>query len=260
MKLEERPVTDLESLPRYQALGVPFHPVTRDTARSLLSQALAGDRLTFVVTLGTEMVMAAQTDDAFRSAVRQADLVVPDGIGLVFASRLAGLVAPERVTGVDMLAELISAGTQEHSFFFYGAGPGVAAKAVENLTAEFGQFRCAGILDGYVKDEEMVVETICQARPSALFVALGFPRQELFLLRYRDRFEAAGVRVVIGVGGSFDAYAGTVERAPAWVQKVHMEWFYRFVKQPSRWRRMLALPRFAGIVLRNPKKAVTVLP
>lgn len=261
MKVDEslESSSQLGELPRYQALGVPFHPVTRASARSLLGQALVGDRLTFVVTLGTEMVMAAQANDAFRSAIRQADLVVPDGIGLVFASRLAGLPAPERVTGVDLLAELIEAAAPQHSFYFYGAGPGVAAKAVENLQETFGQFLCAGIMDGYVKDEELAVSSICEARPTALFVALGFPRQELFLLRHRDRFEAAGVRVVIGVGGSFDAYAGTVERAPEWIQRVHMEWFYRFCKQPSRWRRMLALPRFAGIVLRNPKKAVKAL-
>lgn len=247
-------------LPRYQALGVPFHPVTRASARSLLLEAMARERLTFVVTLGTEMVMFAQHDQSFREVVERADLVVPDGIGLVFASRLAGLPAPERVTGVDLLAELISGARESDSFFFYGSAPGVAAKAVENLKDSFGEFSCAGILDGYVKEEEMIVETICAARPTALFVALGFPRQEHFLDRHRERFEAAGIRVCVGVGGSFDAYAGTVERAPVWVQKIHFEWLYRLWKQPSRWRRMLVLPKFAGIVLRGPKQAVKVVP
>jgi N-acetylglucosaminyldiphosphoundecaprenol N-acetyl-beta-D-mannosaminyltransferase len=246
-------------LPRYEALGVPFHPVTRASARSLVLEAMAQDDLTFVVTLGTEMVMFAQHDEAFRAIVGRADLVVPDGIGLVFASRLAGLQAPERVTGVDMLADLISGAREQDSFFFYGSAPGVAAKAVENLKANVGEFRCAGVLDGYIKDEAMIVDTICAARPTALFVALGFPRQEGFLDRHRKRFEDAGVRVCIGVGGSFDAYAGTVERAPAWVQRIHFEWLYRLWKQPSRWRRMLVLPQFAGIVLRAPKRAVKVI-
>ena len=136
----------------------------------------------------------------------------------------------------------------------------MAAKAVDNLKASFGEFTCAGIMDGYVKDEAVAVDNICAARPRVLFVALGFPRQELFLDRHRQRFEEAGVRVCLGVGGSFDAYAGTVERAPDWIQRIHMEWFYRLCKQPSRWRRMLALPRFAGLVLRNPKRAVKVVP
>jgi N-acetylglucosaminyldiphosphoundecaprenol N-acetyl-beta-D-mannosaminyltransferase len=218
------------------------------------------DSLTFVVTLGTEMVMRAQNDSDFREVVCRADLVVPDGIGLVFAARLAGLAAPERVTGVDLVAELINGATERDSFFFYGSAPGVAAKAVENLRNSFGEFTCAGILDGFVKDEEFTVETICAARPTVLFVALGFPRQEHFLDRHRQRFEQAGIRVCVGVGGSLDAYAGAVERAPDWVQRIHFEWLYRLWKQPSRWRRMMVLPKFASIVLRGPKRAVKVIP
>lgn len=246
------------NLPRYEALGVPFHPVSKATARTLLGEALRDESLTFVVTLGTEMVMAAQHDSAFLSVVRRADLVVPDGIGLVLASRLAGLEAPERVTGVDLVAELVNSAQEDDTFYFYGSAPGVAAKAVENLKNSFGEFRCVGVMDGYVKDETVVIDSICAARPRVLFVALGFPRQELFLDRHRERLEQSGVRVCIGVGGSFDVYAGTVERAPVWVQRIHFEWLYRLWKQPSRWRRALALPKFAGIVLRGPKEAVKV--
>lgn len=248
------------NLPQYEALGVPFHPVSKASTSGLLSEALRDDSLTFVVTLGTEMVMAAQHDSAFLSVVRRADLVVPDGIGLVLASRLAGLEAPERVTGVDLVAELVAGAQQGESFYFYGSAPGVAAKAVENLKESYGDFSCVGVMDGYVKDEALVIDAICAARPTVLFVALGFPRQELFLDRHRDRLEEAGVRVCIGVGGSFDVYAGTVDRAPGWVQKFHFEWLYRLWKQPSRWRRALALPKFAGIVLRSPKRAVKALP
>lgn len=259
VKTENQGGGALRSLPRYEALGVPFHPVTKAAVEQILAQALNREDLTFVVTLGTEMVMAAQHDLAFRDVVKRADLVVPDGIGLVFASRLAGLQAPERVTGVDMLAELIKSSTESDRFFFYGAAPGVADKAVEGLKKDVRDFVCAGTLDGYVKDEELVVETICQARPTVVFAALGFPRQELFLDRHRQRLQEAGVRVCIGVGGSFDAYAGTVPRAPDWVQRLHLEWLYRLYKQPSRWHRMLALPKFAGIVLKAPKRAVKVV-
>lgn len=247
------------NLPQYEALGVPFHPSSKVQARALLLEALRNDSLTLVVTLGTEMVMAAQNDQEFLGAVQRADFVVPDGIGLVFASRLAGLEAPERVTGVDLVAELVTAAQDDDTFFFYGSAPGVAQKAVENLKDSFGEFACSGVMDGYVKDEQVVIDTICAARPRVLFAALGFPRQELFLDRHRERLEAAGVRVCIGVGGSFDVYAGTVERAPMWVQRLHFEWLYRLWKQPSRWKRALALPRFAGIVLRGPKRAVRAL-
>ncbi len=246
-------------LVRYEVLGVPFHPVTRNSARRHLLAAMKAPRFSLVVTLGTEMVMTAQHNREFLDVVRHGDLVVPDGIGLVFAARLAGLPAPERVTGVDLLAELISAAQDEDSFFFYGASPGIAAQAVANLKENLGEFQCVGILDGYEQDEEMIIDTICAARPTVLFVALGCPRQEFFLRRHQTRLEDAGVRIGIGVGGSLDAYAGTVERAPAWVQRIHFEWLYRLWKQPSRWRRMLALPRFAGIVLRDPKGSVKVL-
>ena len=249
----------LIELPRYRVLGVPFHPVDRVTAREQAQSAIAGDQFCLIVTLGTEMVMNAQTDHDFRHVVEHANLVVPDGIGLVLASRMAGLEAPERVTGVELLEELILSRREDTSFFFYGASPGVAARAVGNLTQTYGDFRCAGVMDGYVKDEESVLEAIEKSRPKVLFVALGFPRQESFLDRHRERLEKAGVRVGIGVGGSFDVFAGTVERAPGWVQRIHFEWLYRLLKQPSRWKRMLALPRFALRVLTSPKKAVEVL-
>ena len=209
-----------------------------------------------MVTLGTEMVMSAQENEEFRVIVESADLVVPDGIGVVMASRLAGLEAPERVTGVELLHDLVEASSEETGFFFYGSAPGVADQAVANLQSKVKPFKCAGILDGYVQDQEIVLAEIEKSRPQILFVALGSPRQESFLSQHRERLEKAGVRLGVGVGGSFDVYAGTVERAPAWVQKVHMEWLYRLLKQPSRWRRMLALPRFAMRVLVAPKKAV----
>lgn len=251
-------MSELMEMPCYQVLGVPFNPVSRQLSREWLLSAVRAESFSLVVTLGTEMVMNAQQNHNFREVVETARLVVPDGIGLVLAARIAGLQAPERVTGVELLAELISSAPGER-YFFYGASPGVAGKAVQNLMAKFGTFECVGVMDGYVQDEEEVLTAIEGARPSVLFVALGSPRQEFFLARHRDRLEAAGVRIGIGVGGSFDVYAGTVQRAPTWVQKLHFEWLYRLLKQPSRWRRMLALPRFAARVLVSPKKAVKVL-
>lgn len=251
-------MSELMELPRYQVLGVPFHPVSRSLSREWLVSAVNADKFSLVVTLGTEMVMNAQQNDKFKEVVGKAKLVVPDGIGLVLAARAAGLEAPERVTGVELLAELISAAPGAR-YFFYGASPGVAGKAVQNLMSKFGTFECVGVLDGYVQDEEEVLQSIEGARPSVVFAALGSPRQEFFLYRHRERLERAGVRIGIGVGGSFDVYAGTVQRAPTWVQKLHFEWLYRLLKQPSRWRRMLVLPKFAARVLISPKKAVRVI-
>ena len=244
------------ALPRYRVFDVPFNPITRSAAREQCLSIVRSESFHLMVTLGTEMVMSAQENDDFRTIVESADLVVPDGIGVVMASRMAGLVAPERVTGVELLHDLVEASDDDVRFFFYGSAPGVAQQAVSNLQEKVKPFHCAGILDGYVQDPEEVLQAIEEARPQILFVALGSPRQEAFLSQHRERLERAGVRLGVGVGGSFDVYAGTVERAPVWVQRVHMEWLYRLLKQPSRWRRMLALPRFAVRVLMAPKKAV----
>lgn len=258
MSLSTEEASGYSSLLRYEVLGVPCHPLTRASTQKLLDEALKADVLRFVVTLGTEMVMAAQTDDAFLDVVRRADLIVPDGIGLVLAARLAGLHAPERVAGVDLVADLVKLAQGKVGFYFYGAAPGVAELAVARLKDDVGPLECVGVTHGFVSPDE-VIEVICQAKPKVLLVALGFPRQEKFLDAYRSRLSEAGVRVVMGVGGSFDAYAGTVERAPVWVQHLCLEWLYRLCRQPSRWRRMLALPRFAMRVLRAPKQAVKVL-
>lgn len=240
----------------YRVFGVPFNPVTRAETMRFCLETLASPHFHLLVTLGTEMVMAAQSDQEFLEVVERADLVVPDGIGLVLASKLAGLQAPERVTGVDLVSEMVSTSPEGTGFFFYGSAPGVAQKAAENLQAKIKPFRLSGVLDGYVQDQEEVLQKIEEVRPQVLFVALGFPRQEHFLHRNRERLEAAGVRLGVGVGGSFDVYSGAVERAPAVFQKLYLEWLYRVLKQPARWKRMLVLPQFALRVLSGPKRAV----
>ncbi len=244
-------------LPRYRVLGIPFNPIDRSLCLEYLRGSLAGTGLRLVVTLGTEMVMAAQTDRDFAEVVEKAELVVPDGIGVVLAARLAGLQAPGRIAGVELLLEMLRQAPVDTRFFFYGGAPGVAEEAVARLQQQVS-FEVAGCLDGYQQDEEFVLCTLEQARPQVLFVALGFPRQEAFIDRNRERLEAAGVRLGVGVGGSFDVYAGRVQRAPVLFQRLHLEWFYRFLLQPSRWRRLMSLPLFALKVLKGPKKAVEV--
>lgn len=246
-------------LPRYRVLDIPFNPIERSVARDYCYRAVGADSFRLLVTLGTEMVMNAQINETFRQIVEEADLVVPDGIGLVLAARLAGLKAPERVAGVELVFDLIECCPRDTGFFFYGSGPGVAEQAVENLQHTVQDFRCSGVKDGYVQDPEEVLQAIEESRPQVLFVALGSPRQEMFLRDNAERLEKAGVRIGIGVGGSLDVYAGTAERAPEIFQKLHLEWLYRLLKQPSRWRRMLALPRFALRVLMAPKRAVRMV-
>lgn len=204
-----------------------------------------------VVTLNPEMVMAAGQHAALRDAIRAADLVLPDGIGIVWALRLRGETILERVAGVDLLdafAEL--AATRGYRIFLLGAAPGVAAAAADQLVRRHPGLRIAGTWAGSPDDADApdIVERINASGADVLFVAFGAPAQELWIAAHRPQLGAA---VAMGVGGAFDFLAGRVPRAPQWMRRCGLEWLYRLARQPWRWRRMLALPRFALAVLRD---------
>ncbi|HEX6971524.1 MAG TPA: WecB/TagA/CpsF family glycosyltransferase, partial [Limnochordia bacterium] len=209
-----------------------------------------GERPTAVViTANPELVMAAQRDPELAALVEAADLVIADGIGLVWAARLLGDRLPERIPGIELAEALIARlARRGGSAYLLGAAPGVAAEAAARLAADHPGWRLAGVQHGYFSesDEEAVVAAIREAAPDLLLVGLGAPRQEKWIGRHRHRLGAA---VAIGVGGSFDVFAGRVPRAPAGWRRWGLEWAFRLLRQPTRARRMLALPRFAGRVL-----------
>ncbi len=240
-------------LPVYRALGIPYHPVTMEQTVERVEHYLQQDQFHLIVTLGTEMVMRAQQQQDFRDTVERADLVVPDGVGLVLASRYCGLKTPERVAGIELLHTLCRSLSGETRFFLLGAAPGVAEEAAQTLRQLYPQVNIVGCQDGYFQDEEEVFEKLSQAEPDVLLVGLGSPRQEVWMDQNRHRLPA---KVGVGVGGSFDVLAGRLERAPEWMIRLHTEWFYRLLQQPSRWLRMLALPRFVLQVLLSGRKAV----
>ncbi|MCA9791790.1 MAG: WecB/TagA/CpsF family glycosyltransferase [Candidatus Eremiobacteraeota bacterium] len=242
-------------LPVYRALGVKFHPVTMEDAVARIGQYIATGGFHLVVTLGTEMIMRALEDHGFFETVERADLVVPDGIGLVLASRYCGLEAPERVAGIDLVTQLFERLPVETRYFLLGAAPGIAAAAAEELRRRYPTAQIVGVQDGFFQDEEAVLAMIDAADPDVLLVGMGSPRQEIWLERHRERLRA---RIGIGVGGSFDVLSGQLERAPRWVIRLHSEWLYRLLRQPSRWLRMMALPRFVTRVMVSRGRAVVV--
>lgn len=202
-----------------------------------------------VVTLNPEMVMTAQRDAALREAIAQADLVVADGAGVVWAAALSGARLPERVTGVDLLdACARMAAERGYSLFLLGAGEGVAQQAAKRLMVRYSGLRITGTFAGSpaVAEQRAICARIRQARADIVFVAYGAPSQERWIARVRGELGAA---VAIGVGGAFDFVAGRVPRAPQWMRRLGLEWLYRLGREPWRWRRMLALPRFALAVL-----------
>lgn len=198
-----------------------------------------------VVTLNPEILMAAERDPLLRLAVESADLVVADGVGLVWAAAMLGRPLPERVPGVELLEALLAdAARLGLRVFFLGARPEVVAEAARRAVGRFPGLRLVGHHHGYFRaaEEEAVVAAVRAAAPDLLFAGMGAERELKWLFRHRERL---GARVAMGVGGSFDVLAGRLRRAPAWVRRLHLEWLFRLLQEPWRWRRQRVLPRFA---------------
>jgi N-acetylglucosaminyldiphosphoundecaprenol N-acetyl-beta-D-mannosaminyltransferase len=207
--------------------------------------------LAHVVTANSEIIMLAKEQPDVAQILSQAALVAADGIGLVWGSRLLGRPLPERIPGIELMEEMLARSAQEGwRPFFLGAAPGVAEEAKAVMERRFPGLQVAGVHHGYFQETEVpqVLQQIRQAQPDLLLVALGAPRQERWIAKYKEKLAAP---VAVGVGGSLDIWSGRAQRAPQWMCDIGLEWLYRLLRQPSRARRMLALPRFAYAVWRE---------
>lgn len=226
-------------------LGLPVHLM--DDYISWLRSRLEQEIGTHVVTLNAEMTMQAEHHPALAQAIQQAELVIPDGAGIVLYMLLQGKRI-QRCPGIE-LAELLlrSLGQSARNcpIFFYGGAPGVAAKAATSWQQILPTLQIIGTEHGYIAGEEAekLQQTLRELQPRLIFVGLGVPRQEMWIAQHRSLCPQA---TWIGVGGSFDIWAGVKSRAPSWLGDNHLEWLYRLYQEPWRWRRMLALPKFAG--------------
>lgn len=233
-------------------LSTPVHTVTMADTLALVRQFMAEPRLHQICTTNPEFVMAAQKDDEFRRVLHEADLCLPDGVGLIFASRWLGKPLPERVPGSELVYHLAELCAQEGwRLFLLGAAPGVAEEAAAIFQSRYPSLIIAGTYAGSPDpaENEAIVQRINDSRAELLFVAYGAPRQDKWIARNRGALPTVGV--AIGVGGSLDFVTGKSVRAPRWVQKLGLEWLHRLVKEPWRWRRMLALPRFVFSVVKG---------
>lgn len=231
-------------------LGVPVHVVDTATTLEQVARFMAEPRLHQIATVNPEFVMTAQNDAAFRDVLAAADLCLADGIGLVYASRYLGRPLPARVPGSELVYDLATLAAREGwSLFLLGAAPGVAEDAAAILQARNPGLYIAGTYAGSpaLEENDAIVERINDSGAQLLFVAYGAPRQDMWIAR--NRAALTSVRVAMGVGGSLDFITGRAVRAPRWMQDAGLEWLHRLVKEPWRWRRMLALPRFAWRVL-----------
>jgi N-acetylglucosaminyldiphosphoundecaprenol N-acetyl-beta-D-mannosaminyltransferase len=242
----------VQQLRRVPVLGVGFDPITQEEAITAVVGLVEGGGVHQVVTAGAELVMMAGRQPALSAILERAALVVPDGAGVVWASRrLHPPGLPARVPGVDLAAQLLGlAEARGWPVFLLGARPWVLDALVTRLRKTHPGLTIAGARHGYFEPEQerAMARRIARQRPRLLLVALGQPRQERFIAAYQDHWKDV---VAIGVGGSFDVLAGVVPRAPAWMQRRGLEWLYRLFRDPKRWRRQLALPAFALAVLRR---------
>jgi N-acetylglucosaminyldiphosphoundecaprenol N-acetyl-beta-D-mannosaminyltransferase len=191
-----------------------------------------------ICTANPEFVMAAQRDAEFRQVLAQADLVLPDGVGLLWAARRQGRRLPERVAGSDLIYRLAELGGRRGwRVYFLGAAEGVAQAAGERLRALYPGLVVAGAFAGSPSpaDEEALVARVRAARPQVLLVAYGAPAQDRWIARNKARLE---VPVSLGVGGAFDFVAGVAQRAPVWARRLGLEWLHRLWRQPWRARRI----------------------
>ncbi|MGD6842206.1 WecB/TagA/CpsF family glycosyltransferase [Bacillus infantis] len=235
-----------------QFLGVDVCGENYEQLASLLLKDIDEGRKSFIVAINPEKVMKAKEDPALKDLLNTATYQIPDGIGIILASRLKGGQIRERVTGIDMMLNLckMAAGNGK-SIFLYGAKPGIAAEAADKLKEMYPGLTVAGVLDGYEKDEQKVVDTINHANPDIIFVAMGSPRQENWIIKHMNTLAPS---VYQGVGGSFDVISGKIQRAPEAFQKLGMEWFYRLMKEPWRWKRQILLPKFLLAVIGDKKR------
>ncbi len=232
-------------------LGVRVDALTYADLLERMAEFIAGGKPHQIATVNPEFVMEAQRNESFRAVLEQADLCIADGVGLLWAARRQGQRLPERVTGSDALPRIAERAAQTGwRLYLLGAGPGVAEQAGRILQARYPGVIISGAYAGSPADAEAaeIIARIRAARPDVLFVAYGAPQQDLWIAKHKATL---GVPVMMGVGGAFDHLTGVRRRAPAWVQRLNLEWLFRLLTQPWRWRRQLALPRFVWAVWRE---------
>lgn len=203
-----------------------------------------------IVTLNAEILYRAYWDSELLDTINSADLVTPDGAGIVWAARTLNRPVQQRVTGIDLTLALVERAQQEGwRLCLYGGAPGIAREAANNLQKKFPKLKIVGTYHGYQSSKELeeMLGHIGDTAPDILLVALGAPKQEYWI---REHKQCVTVPVMIGVGGSLDVLAGRAKRAPRWIQTAQLEWLYRLLKEPTRYKRMLALPKFALLVIR----------
>lgn len=237
--------------------GLRVDNVILDEATTIIERFLKEDRLRIIYTPNTEIVMAAKEDKNIRNIINAGDLVTPDGVGLIYGSRIKKKPLRERVTGFDLSIKILEIANEKgYSLFLLGGKEGVAKAAGENIIKRYPNIKLAGFHHGYFKgshigrnnhEEELgIIHSINKVKPDIIFVGLGFPKQEIWIDANKNRVNS---KVIIGNGGTMDILSGNAKRAPEVFQKLGLEWLYRLIREPSRIKRQMVIPKFMLYVL-----------
>ena len=233
-------------------LGVLYDNVTMHEALQLGSELIDGNRAAYCVTPNAEMAYEALHDQDFCDLLNAADLVLPDGAGVVLGAKILKTPLKQKVAGIEFAYNLLPILAERGKRLYLLVGkPGIAELAAEKISEKYPNLVICGTADGYFRDEAEVVRRVNEAKADVLFVCLGAPKQEKFMRRHQKDL---CVKLMIGLGGTLDGMAGTVKRAPKWMIKLQLEWLYRLLKEPKRIGRMMRLPKFVLAALKRRMK------
>lgn len=242
------------TLPTVNLFGVPISKLSMDETVHYLAEAIENKRPNQVITANPIMVMTALEQPDYLKVMKQADLIVPDGTGVVWAANYVGAPVKERVPGFDLLHCLLAFGEKQGwKVYLLGASAETIQTCYNNLKQQYPGIQFVGYHDGFFGEDrnQEIIELVRQTEPDLLFVGRSQDKQEPWIQQNREKLN---VPVMMGVGGSFDVISGKLKRAPAFFIKMRLEWFYRLLQEPWRYKRMLALPKFALKVIREKEK------
>ncbi len=236
-----------DALNRAKIMDIPVDLVDKNKALEIIVNAVSQKRKIHVVTVNAEMIMLTRQDKEFAAILKNAGLLIPDGSGVIWALRQQGIKLA-KLAGIELAQSCIN--ETGARVFLLGGQEETIKMAYNNLIKANPNHCIVGYRNGYFKDEDddKIIEEINALNTDILLLGLGVPRQEKWISMNINRIKAS---VFIGVGGSFDVFSGKVKRAPKIMRKLHLEWLYRLYKEPWRWKRMLALPKFMGAVLKE---------
>lgn len=228
-------------------LGIKVSVTSYEDLKNCINEDIKNNKKSFIVAINPEKILKARKDKKLKKLLNNADYQIPDGIGVIYASKLQKGQIKSRITGIDCMEMLCEeSALKGYKIFLYGAKKEAINEAKKKLEEKYNHIKIVGAMDGYEKDNEKIIKAVNKSKADIIFVALGSPKQENWIIDNKDKVCA---KIFQGVGGSFDVISGNIKRAPKWMQNMGLEWLYRLIKEPKRIFRQIKLIKFLGLVV-----------